>query len=113
MSSNVNNIMRTPYDQLMSKMYDPETVNLHPAPWPMDKTDQDFVYQNKFCITDCGNYQSYPNKNAPMLNAKNSDGMREGFEKMMNTKMYNVDTIDWTKVDYGKSVNWAPNTVTL
>ena len=73
--------MRTPYDQLMARMYNPETVNLHPAPWPMVKTDSDMMLQKKWCNTDCGNYQQYPYKNIPMMNASNSDGIiTEGFE---------------------------------
>ena len=80
MSSNVNNIMRTPYDQLMNRVYNPENVTLYPAPWPMDKTDADLALQKAWCISDCGKYNSYPNKNAPMMNAKFSDGMvSEGF----------------------------------
>jgi hypothetical protein len=80
MSCNVNNIMRTPYDQLMAKVYNPDSVVLYPAPWPMDKTDADMALQKKWCITDCGKYSAYPNRKMPMLNAENSNGMvSEGF----------------------------------
>lgn len=90
MSCNANNIFRTPYDQLMGRVYNPTNVSLYPAPWPMEKTVEDLLAQKKFCNTDCGRFQTYPNKDMPMLNASNSDGIiNEGFDIQVQDLLIN------------------------
>ena len=108
-----NNIRRTPYDQLMERMYNPETVNLYPAPWPMVKTESDMNSQKKFCITDCGKFQFYPYKNIPTMNARHSDGItKEGFDFQWNQKVnWNPipvpgATKEGFDVQWDQKVNW-------
>ena len=77
-SYNLPNILRTPYDQLMNRVYNPNNVALYPAPWPMEKTLEDQKAQKQWCISDCGNFQNYPNPNAYSMNASDSDGISVG-----------------------------------
>ena len=54
---------RTPYDQLMNLVYDPNNEKLHPAPWPMERTNFDLNLQKKWCISDCG----FEDENVPTM----------------------------------------------
>ena len=58
---------RTPYDQLMDLVYNPNSEKMHPAPWPMERSNFDLTLQKKWCLTDCGfeNEENVPTTMAP------------------------------------------------
>jgi hypothetical protein len=57
---------RTPYDQLMAKVYDPNAQKEHPPPWPMQRTDFDKALNTKWDANCQASYLSDEWKNARM-----------------------------------------------
>jgi thiol-disulfide isomerase/thioredoxin len=72
---------RTPYDQLFNKMYDPNQVNFHAAPWPMQRTSFDMELQKEWCTCPlCFSQRSGPEIDiiVPVL---------EGYKEMNKPKL--------------------------
>lgn len=62
------NVPTTHYDQLMGKVYNPQNVKLHPAPWPMQRTDFDIALNNKWEVWDHPKptWMAFPSQGASM-----------------------------------------------
>ena len=61
-------VPKTHYDQIMGKVYDPNDVALHPAPWPMQRSTFDIAMLNKWDTWEKSKPQwmSFPSKGPSM-----------------------------------------------